>query len=76
VEVLDIHAATERALALGATLLLEPREGPAGFRSVVATRSGGELALWQFKRGRAAMSLRQSGRLNQRTSPTTNGEPT
>jgi YidC/Oxa1 family membrane protein insertase len=27
-----------------------PREGPGGWRSVVATRSGGEMALWQPKR--------------------------
>jgi len=28
-------------------VLLEPREGPAGWRSVVATEAGGELAMWQ-----------------------------
>lgn len=47
VEVRDIGEATERALALGASVLLEPRVGPAGWRSVVATSAGGELALWQ-----------------------------
>ena len=36
VEVADVAAATERARALGASVLLEPREGPAGWRSVVA----------------------------------------
>jgi uncharacterized protein len=41
---------TERARAMGATVLLEPREGPAGWRSVVATSAGAELALWQQKR--------------------------
>ena len=30
--------------------LLEPREGPAGWRSVVASPAGGEIALWQAKR--------------------------
>ena len=38
----DVAAATERARALGASVLLEPREGPAGWRSVVAAPAGGE----------------------------------
>jgi uncharacterized protein len=46
VEVTEIHAATERARRLGASVLLEPREGPAGWRSVVTTRAGGEIAFW------------------------------
>jgi uncharacterized protein len=50
VEVAQIAATTERARGLGASVLLEPREGPAGWRSVVKTRSGGEIALWQSKR--------------------------
>jgi hypothetical protein len=50
VEVAEIGQATERALLFGASVLLEPREGPAGWRSVVATRSGGEIAFWQPKR--------------------------
>jgi predicted enzyme related to lactoylglutathione lyase len=50
VEVPEVHAVTERALALGATVLLEPREGPAGWRSVVATPAAGEIAFWQHKR--------------------------
>src|ERR1700722_12965767 len=29
---------------------VEPREGPAGWRSVVASPAAGELALWQPKR--------------------------
>ena len=49
VEVADIAAATERALELGAAVRLEPREGPAGWRSVVAAPAGGEVALWQPK---------------------------
>jgi predicted enzyme related to lactoylglutathione lyase len=50
VEVPDIREATERARALGASVVLSPREGPAGWRSVVATQSGAELAFWQPKR--------------------------
>ena len=49
VEVADAAEATERARALGASVLLGPREGPAGWRSVVATPAGGELAFWQAK---------------------------
>jgi predicted enzyme related to lactoylglutathione lyase len=52
VEVDSITAATERARALGARVMLEPREGPAGWRSVVASPDGGEVALWQPKRRR------------------------
>ena len=50
VEVGDVAAATARAAELGARVLLEPREGPRGWRSVVATGAGGELAFWQRKR--------------------------
>jgi predicted enzyme related to lactoylglutathione lyase len=50
VEVDAICTTTERARQLGATVLLEPREGPAGWRSVVATPAGAELAFWQRKR--------------------------
>lgn len=49
VEVADLAAVTERARELGAEVALEPREGPAGWRSVVAAPAGGELALWQPK---------------------------
>ena len=49
VEVAEIAEATERARALGASVLLEPREGPAGWRSVVAAPAGGEIAFWQPK---------------------------
>jgi predicted enzyme related to lactoylglutathione lyase len=52
VEVADVGAATERGRALGASVLLEPREGPVGWRSVVATPAGGEIAFWQPKRSR------------------------
>jgi uncharacterized protein len=50
VEVDDVAALTARAQDLGARILLEPREGPTGWRSVVSTAAGGELALWQAKR--------------------------
>jgi uncharacterized protein len=49
VEVARIDTATDLASRLGASVLLEPREGPAGWRSVIATREIGELALWQQK---------------------------
>jgi predicted enzyme related to lactoylglutathione lyase len=50
VEVAEIARATERARALGACVLLEPREGPAGWRSVLSSPLAGEVALWQPKR--------------------------
>ena len=50
VEVPDVGAATDRARRLGASVLLSPREGPAGWRSVVSTPSAGEIAFWQPKR--------------------------
>jgi predicted enzyme related to lactoylglutathione lyase len=50
VEVPDIAAVTDGACRLGASVLLEPREGPAGWRSVVAAPAGGEIAFWQPKR--------------------------
>jgi predicted enzyme related to lactoylglutathione lyase len=50
VEVEEIVGVTERARSLGGSVLLEPREGPAGWRSVVAVPAGGELAFWQPKR--------------------------
>lgn len=53
VEVDCVAAATERAREVGATVLLEASEGPAGWRSVIATGAGAELALWQAKRGGA-----------------------
>jgi len=53
VEVDEIAVATERARGLGASVLLEPREGPAGWRSVVRTAVGGEIAFWQPKRRRS-----------------------
>ena len=49
VEVQHVADATERAHLLGAAVLLEPREGPAGWRSVVAVPDGATVALWQPK---------------------------
>jgi uncharacterized protein len=50
VEVHRIDEITERARRLGASVLLEPREGVAGWRSVVTTVQGGEIAFWQPRR--------------------------
>ncbi len=50
VEVDDVGAATRRARRLGASVLLAPREGPAGWRSVVSDPACGEIAFWQPKR--------------------------
>jgi uncharacterized protein len=49
VEVADVAATTERARSLGAAVLLAPREGPAGWRSILAVPTGAEIALWQPK---------------------------
>jgi predicted enzyme related to lactoylglutathione lyase len=46
----EVVEVTDRARALGASVLLEPREGPAGWRSVVAEEAGAEIAFWQPKR--------------------------
>jgi uncharacterized protein len=50
VEVDRVEQRTERARRLGATVLLEPCEGPSGWRSVVSSPAAGELALWELKR--------------------------
>jgi predicted enzyme related to lactoylglutathione lyase len=49
VEVTDAAEATARARELGARVRLEPREGPAGWRAVVTSRAGGDIAFWQPK---------------------------
>jgi predicted enzyme related to lactoylglutathione lyase len=49
VSVPEIRSTTDQAERLGASVLLTPREGPAGWRSVVAAPDGGEIALWQSK---------------------------
>ena len=56
VEVASVHISTERARQLGASMLLAPREGPAGWRSVITAPACGELALWQAKCGSAGSS--------------------
>jgi predicted enzyme related to lactoylglutathione lyase len=50
VKVDQVEESTEQARQLGASVLLEPREGPMGWRSVVSTPEGGQLAFWQLKR--------------------------
>jgi predicted enzyme related to lactoylglutathione lyase len=50
VQVEQVAAATHHAVNMGARVLLPPREGPAGWRSVLSTPHGGEIALWQAKR--------------------------
>jgi predicted enzyme related to lactoylglutathione lyase len=47
VAVADVDAMTARAEDLGATVLLSPRSGPTGRRSVVTTPTGGEIAFWE-----------------------------
>jgi predicted enzyme related to lactoylglutathione lyase len=49
VEVADLMAVTERARGLGAAVVLEPREGPVGWRSILDAPSGARIALWQPK---------------------------
>jgi predicted enzyme related to lactoylglutathione lyase len=51
VEVCQVEEVTDRARRLGASVLLEPREGANGWRSVVSTVQGGEIAFWQPKHG-------------------------
>ena len=47
VQVERVDETTERARGLGASVVLEPREGPAGWRSVVTSPQAGEIAFWQ-----------------------------
>jgi predicted enzyme related to lactoylglutathione lyase len=49
VEVDHVGEITEHARQLGAAVLLEPREGPAGWRSVISSPAGGQVAFWQAK---------------------------
>lgn len=58
VEVPDLMSATDRAEGLGGAVLLAPREGPEGWRSVVSTPQAGEVAFWQSKDGKR----RENGR--------------
>ena len=57
VSVPEVDSATVRAEELGGSVLLEPREGPAGWRSVVRAPDGGEIAFWQSKNWGPARSL-------------------
>jgi predicted enzyme related to lactoylglutathione lyase len=52
VQVERIDQVTDQARRLGASVSLEPREGPAGWRSVLTAPDGGEIALWQPKEWR------------------------
>jgi predicted enzyme related to lactoylglutathione lyase len=59
VAVPEVEPATQRAKELGASILLEPGEGPAGWRSVVAAPHSGEIAFWQSKSwGRGSVDRR------------------
>ena len=49
VEVPDVFEASRRAHRLGGSVLLEPREGPAGWRSILEAPAGGTIGLWQPK---------------------------
>jgi uncharacterized protein len=49
VEVPDLVAATERAQRLGGEVLIDPREGPQGWRSLISAPDGGDVAFWQSK---------------------------
>jgi predicted enzyme related to lactoylglutathione lyase len=46
----DIFTATQRARQLGAAVVIDAREGPVGWRSVITSPTAGEIALWQQKR--------------------------
>ncbi|HEX6208649.1 MAG TPA: VOC family protein [Actinomycetota bacterium] len=50
VEVADVDEAAERARALGASVVLPPTEGPAGWHAILGMPAGGEVGLWQPKR--------------------------
>ena len=49
VEVGDVAQVADQSQRLGAEVLLPPREGPAGWRSILAVPAVGEIALWQPK---------------------------
>jgi predicted enzyme related to lactoylglutathione lyase len=49
VEVDRVEEVTDHARRLGAAVLLEPREGPSGWRSVISSPAGGHVAFWQPK---------------------------
>ncbi len=49
VAVASVEEATSRARGLGAAVVLGPREGAAGWRTVIAAPGTGPIALWQQK---------------------------
>jgi predicted enzyme related to lactoylglutathione lyase len=73
VEVGDVAQATELARLAGGSVLVEPREGPAGWRGVVAAPAGAEVGLFQAK-DRAAMSFGGRRGRNFRTRALRNGK--
>jgi predicted enzyme related to lactoylglutathione lyase len=52
VEVGDVTFSTEQARALGASVLVEPRQGRHGWRSVVSASAGAAVGFWQPRRRR------------------------
>jgi predicted enzyme related to lactoylglutathione lyase len=59
VSVPEINRTTERAVELGASVMLGPREGPGGWRSVVRAPDAGEIAFWQSKERYDASSAKR-----------------
>ena len=45
----DVRATTDRAARLGSEVLIDPREGPHGVRSVISAPEAGELGFFQPK---------------------------
>jgi predicted enzyme related to lactoylglutathione lyase len=58
VSVPSVARATDEAERLGAAVLLAPREGPAGWRSVVAAPDAGQVAFWEAKVNMRSASMR------------------
>jgi predicted enzyme related to lactoylglutathione lyase len=73
VEVQDVAESTVLARLAGGSVLLEPREGPAGWRSVVAASDGAEVGLFQ-PRDRSAMIFAAHDGLHSRTPRRRNGK--
>jgi predicted enzyme related to lactoylglutathione lyase len=47
----DVQGTTNRAERLGSEILIDPREGPHGTRSVISAPHGGDLGFFQPKHG-------------------------
>ena len=71
----DVERATERARSLGAAILLEPREGPAGWRSVFKSPAGAEMAFWQPKREKARSAAKRFHSRRRRARPRSSCTP-